>query len=187
MIAARWLANRVHQDQKTQEAKVKIAVVGAGAMGSIFGARFAAGRPRHRARRRRGAARREDQRRRRDVVRGDEETVTRVPATTDPSAVGAVDLVVFFVKCYHTASAAEARAAAGRLGDRRGVAPERLGERRRARAACSRPSRSWSASPTTAALVLEPGRVAHPGAGRPTIVAVRRRAQPTGRSGSRRR
>src|SRR5580765_3082457 len=42
------------------------------------------------------------------VVRGDEETVTRVPATSDPAAVGAVDLVVFCVKCYHTAAAAQA-------------------------------------------------------------------------------
>ena len=41
------------------------------------------------------------------VVRGEEETTTRVPATTDPASIGAVDLVVFFTKCYHTASAAE--------------------------------------------------------------------------------
>jgi 2-dehydropantoate 2-reductase len=41
------------------------------------------------------------------VVRGEEETVTRVPATTDPASVGEVDAVVFFVKCYQTASAAE--------------------------------------------------------------------------------
>jgi 2-dehydropantoate 2-reductase len=41
------------------------------------------------------------------IVRGDEETVTRVPATVDPGSVGPVDVVVFFVKCYHTRSAAE--------------------------------------------------------------------------------
>ena len=86
---------------------MKIAVVGAGAMGSIFGARF------HQAGHETvlvdvvqplvdtinadGVT----------VVRGDDETVTRVPATTDPAAVGPVDIVVFFTKCYHTASAAE--------------------------------------------------------------------------------
>ena len=86
---------------------MKIAVVGAGAMGAIFGARFAqAGHDTHLV----------------DVavplvdkvnsdgitvVRGDDETVTQVPATTDPASVGPVDLVVFCVKCYHTASAAE--------------------------------------------------------------------------------
>jgi 2-dehydropantoate 2-reductase len=87
---------------------MKIAVVGAGAMGAIFGARFAqAGHDTHLV----------------DVavplvdkinsdgitvVRGDDETVTQVPATTDPASVGPVDLVVFCVKCYHTPSAAEA-------------------------------------------------------------------------------
>jgi 2-dehydropantoate 2-reductase len=87
---------------------MKIAVVGAGAMGAIFGARFAqAGHDTHLV----------------DVavplvdkinsdgitvVRGDDETVTQVPATTDPASVGSVDLVVFCVKCYHTPSAAEA-------------------------------------------------------------------------------
>ena len=86
---------------------MKIAVVGAGAMGSIFGARF------HQAGHEtvlvdvaqslvdtinaEGVT----------VVRGDDETVTRVPATTDPATVGPVDIVVFFTKCYHTSSAAE--------------------------------------------------------------------------------
>jgi len=87
---------------------MKIAVVGAGAMGAIFGARFAqAGHDTHLV----------------DVavplvdkinadgitvVRGGDETVTQVPATIDPASVGPVDLVVFCVKCYHTPSAAEA-------------------------------------------------------------------------------
>ena len=85
---------------------MRIAVVGAGAMGSIFGARFAQGGHEtvlvdvvqslvdrvneH------GIA----------IVRDEEETVTRVPATTDPSSIGVVDAVVFFTKCYHTADAA---------------------------------------------------------------------------------
>lgn len=86
---------------------MRVAVVGAGAMGSIFGARFhSAGldtvlvevsRPLVEKINADGVA----------VVRGDDETVTRVPATTEPASVGPVDLVVFFVKCYHTASAAE--------------------------------------------------------------------------------
>jgi 2-dehydropantoate 2-reductase len=93
---------------------MKIAVVGAGAMGSIFGARF------HQAGHETvlvdvaqplvdkinadGVT----------VIRGDDETVTRVPATTEPRTVGPVDVVVFFTKCYHTAAAAEgARALVG--------------------------------------------------------------------------
>ena len=86
---------------------MKIAVVGAGAMGSIFGARFhQAGhetvlvdvvQPLVDTINAEGVT----------VVRGDEETVTRVPATTDPAAVGPVDIVVFFTKCYHTSAAAE--------------------------------------------------------------------------------
>jgi 2-dehydropantoate 2-reductase len=85
---------------------MRVAVVGAGAMGSIFGARF------HQAGHETvlvdvvqplvdtinadGVT----------VVRGDDETLTRVPATTDPAGVGPVDIVVFFTKCYHTSSAA---------------------------------------------------------------------------------
>lgn len=86
---------------------MKIAVVGAGAMGSIFGARFAqaghetvlvdVAEPLVEAINAGGVT----------IVRGEEETTTRVPATTDPSSVGPVDVVVFFVKCYHTESAAE--------------------------------------------------------------------------------
>ena len=86
---------------------MKIAVVGAGAMGSIFGARFAhAGHdtvlvdvatPLVEKINADGVT----------VVRGDEETTTRVRATNDPSSVGEVDVVVFFTKCYHTRAAAE--------------------------------------------------------------------------------
>jgi 2-dehydropantoate 2-reductase len=86
---------------------MKIAVVGAGAMGSIFGARFTqAGHetvlvdvaaPLVETINADGIT----------IVRGDDETTTRVPATTDPASVGPVDVVVFFVKCYHTSAAAE--------------------------------------------------------------------------------
>jgi len=86
---------------------VRAAVVGAGAMGSIFGARLAAGgvdtvlvdvaQPLVDKINADGVT----------VFSGDEETTTRLPATCDPASVGAADLVVFFVKCYHTRSAAQ--------------------------------------------------------------------------------
>ena len=82
--------------------------MGAGAMGSIFGARLAAAgvdtllvdvaEPLVDKINADGVT----------VVRGEEETTTRVPATRDPASAGPADLVVFFVKCYHTASAADA-------------------------------------------------------------------------------
>ena len=86
---------------------MRIAVVGAGAMGSIFGARFA--RAGHETTLVDVAAPLVDAINADGVtvVRGDHETTTRVPATTDPAAVGLVDVVVFCVKCYHTSSAAE--------------------------------------------------------------------------------
>jgi 2-dehydropantoate 2-reductase len=86
---------------------MRIAVVGAGAMGSIFGAALARGgdevtlvdvaEPLVEKLNADGVT----------VVRGDDRTTTSVTATTDPGSVGPVDAVVFFVKCYHTASAAE--------------------------------------------------------------------------------
>jgi 2-dehydropantoate 2-reductase len=86
---------------------VKIAVVGAGAMGSIFGARFQQGghdvvlvdvaQPLVDAIEANGVT----------IVRGDEETTSSIPVTSDPSSVGICDAVVFFVKCYHTAAAAD--------------------------------------------------------------------------------
>ena len=85
---------------------MKIAVVGAGAMGSIFGSRFAqAGHETVLIE----VAPALVERINADgitIVRGDEETHTRVPATGDPASVGPVDIVAFCVKCYHTASAA---------------------------------------------------------------------------------
>jgi 2-dehydropantoate 2-reductase len=41
------------------------------------------------------------------IVRGEERATTPVAATSDPASFGVADLVVFFVKCYHTAAAAE--------------------------------------------------------------------------------
>jgi 2-dehydropantoate 2-reductase len=86
---------------------MRIAVVGAGAMGSIFGSRFAQGG--HETVLVDVAA---------DlvekinddgvtIVRGEEEQTTSLPAISRPEADEPVDLVVFCVKCYHTDSAAE--------------------------------------------------------------------------------
>lgn len=93
---------------------MRIAVVGAGAMGSIFGAGLqAAGHETYLvdvaqelvdAINADGVA----------VERGDDERVVEITATTDAGEIGHVDAVVFFVKCYHTAAAAEgARALVG--------------------------------------------------------------------------
>jgi 2-dehydropantoate 2-reductase len=86
---------------------MRIAVVGAGAMGSIFGARFKeAGHEAVLV----DVARALVEKVNADgvtVVRGGEEKVTRIEATSDPASVGVADVVVFFVKCYHTAPAAE--------------------------------------------------------------------------------
>jgi 2-dehydropantoate 2-reductase len=86
---------------------MKIAVVGAGAMGSIFGARFVRGG--HETTLVDVAAPLVDRIRQDGVtiVQGYDETTTHVSATTDPDGLGPVDLVVFFVKCYHTPAAAE--------------------------------------------------------------------------------
>jgi 2-dehydropantoate 2-reductase len=85
---------------------MKIAVVGAGAMGAIFGARFAqaghdtvlvdVAEPLVEKLNADGVV----------VVRAEEETKTPVPATSDPGSIGPVDAVVFFTKCYHTSAAA---------------------------------------------------------------------------------
>jgi 2-dehydropantoate 2-reductase len=85
---------------------LRIAVMGAGAMGGMFGATLADG----------GAdvtlvdvsAQIVDRLRSDGVVirRGGGERVVRLGATTDPAELGEVDVVLFFVKCYHTESAA---------------------------------------------------------------------------------
>lgn len=85
-----------------------VAIVGAGAMGSIFGARLTRGghdvvlidvaQPLIDKLSSDGVT----------IVEKSGETVnTRVRATSDPASVGVADLVVFFTKCYHTAQAAE--------------------------------------------------------------------------------
>lgn len=86
---------------------MRIAVMGAGAMGGIFGATLATG----------GAevtlvdvsAAVVDRVRADGVLikRGDGERTVRLAATSDPAEIGQVDIALFFVKCYHTESAAQ--------------------------------------------------------------------------------
>jgi 2-dehydropantoate 2-reductase len=147
---------------------MKIAVVGAGAMGSIFGARLAGGghdvvlldvaRPLVERINEAGVT----------VVRGDESTTTRVPATTDPSEIGPVDVVVFFVKCYHTASATEL--ARPLVGPDTVVASLQNGWGNGDVLAAAFPPEQVVVGVTyNSGLVVEPGKVVHP-ADQPTLV-----------------
>ncbi len=147
---------------------MKIAVVGAGAMGAIFGARFAQGghetvlvdvaQPLVDTYNRDGVR----------IVRAEEETTTRVPATTDPASVGPVDFVVFFTKCYHTASAAQL--ARPLVGPETVVASLQNGWGNGDVLAETFASEQLVVGVTyNSGTVLEPGRVAHPGVG-PTMI-----------------
>jgi len=102
------------------------------------------------------------------IVRAEKETTTRVPATTDPASVGLVDAVVFFTKCYHTASAAQF--ARPLVGPDTVVASLQNGWGNGDVLAESFGSDQLVVGVTyNSGTVLEPGRVAHPGVG-PTIV-----------------
>ena len=147
---------------------MKIAVVGAGAMGSIFGARFAqaghdtvlvdVAEPLVDAINANGVT----------VVRGGDETVTQVPATTDPASVGPVDIVVFFTKCYHTAAAAEG--ARPLVGPTTVVASLQNGWGNGDTLAAAFPPEQVVVGVTyNSGLVEGPGRVVHP-AEQPTLV-----------------
>jgi 2-dehydropantoate 2-reductase len=148
---------------------MKIAVIGAGAMGSIIGAGVAeAGHDTVLV----------------DVAKplvdkisadgvvvvnkeGEARTV-RVPATTDPASVGPVDLVIVFVKCYHTEAAAQGAAP---LVDedtvvvslQNGWGNEEILARHLGAA------RIVAGVTYNSGTVLEPGKVAHTGVG-PTVV-----------------
>ncbi|HEY1370699.1 MAG TPA: 2-dehydropantoate 2-reductase [Gaiellaceae bacterium] len=149
---------------------MKVAVVGAGAMGSIFGARFAAGghdttlvdvsAPLVETIERDGVV----------IVRDDEETTTHVPATTDPDGLGPADLVVFFVKCYHTDSAA--RLAQPLVGPDTIVASLQNGWGNGDVLAQTFPAEQIVVGVTyNSGTVLDVGRVAHPGVGPTTVGA----------------
>ena len=148
---------------------MKIAVVGSGAMGSIFGAGFAeAGHDIVLV----DVAKPLVEKVRADGVTivgkdGGERTV-RVPATTDPAEVGPCDLVVFFVKCYHTASAAET--ARPLVGDNTVVASLQNGwGNGDVLAGAYDPEHVAVGVTYNSGAVLELGKVAHPGVG-PTHV-----------------
>jgi len=102
------------------------------------------------------------------VVRGEERTITPVPATSDPSSVGKVDAVVFFVKCYHTASAAEL--ARPLVGPETVVASLQNGWGNGDVLAAAFPPEQVVVGVTyNSGLVVEPGVVMHP-ADQPTFV-----------------
>ena len=159
---------------------MKIAVVGAGAMGAIFGARFAqAGHdtvlvdvaaPLVEKLNADGVT----------VVRGEEETTTRIPATTDPATVGPVDVVVFFVEVLPHRLGGRARAAARRARTPSSPRSRTAG----ATATCSRPrtrpSRSSVGVTYNSGTVLELGKVVAPGRRPDDDGPVRVRRRPTG-------
>ncbi len=147
---------------------MRIAVVGAGAMGSIFAARLAQGghdvalldvaAPLVERINAEGVR----------IVRGEEASVTRVRATTDPAQIGPVDAAVFFVKCYHTAAAAEL--ARPLVGPDTTVASLQNGwGNGDVLAGVYPPERIVVGVTYNSGLVLEPGVVMHP-ADQPTLV-----------------
>jgi 2-dehydropantoate 2-reductase len=102
------------------------------------------------------------------IVRGDERTTTNVNATTDPASVGTVDAIVFFVKCYHTASAA--RLAQPLAGPETIVASLQNGWGNGDVLASAFPPEQVVVGVTyNSGLVVEPGVVMHP-ADQPTLV-----------------
>jgi 2-dehydropantoate 2-reductase len=102
------------------------------------------------------------------VVRGDEETATRVGATSEPGSVGRCDLVVFFVKCYHTAAAA--REAGPLVGPDTVVASLQNGwGNGEVLAGTFDPAQVVVGVTYNSGTVLELGKVAHPGVG-PTLM-----------------
>ncbi|TML68122.1 MAG: 2-dehydropantoate 2-reductase [Actinobacteria bacterium] len=147
---------------------MRIAVVGAGAMGSIFGAALARGghdvvlvdvaAPLVEKINTDGVT----------IVRGEERTTTRIPATTAPAEAGTVDLAVFFVKCYHTASAAEL--ARPLVGSDTVVASLQNGWGNGDVLAAAYPADQVVVGVTyNSGLIVEPGVVMHP-ADQPTLV-----------------
>ena len=163
---------------------MRIAVVGAGAMGSIFGAALARGgdevtlvdvaEPLVEKVNADGVT----------IVRGDDRTTTRVPATSDPSSVGVADAVVFFVKCYHTASAAEL--AQPLVGPETVVASLQNGWGNGDVLAAAFPPEQVVVGVTyNSGLIVEPGVVMHP-ADQPTFVGHVRRRRYRARGAARR-
>jgi 2-dehydropantoate 2-reductase len=147
---------------------MRIAVIGAGAMGGAFGARLAeagsdvllvdvsppvvASVVRHGVR----------------LVEQDKERSVRVDVTADPSGHAATDFVVFFVKNYHTETAA--RLAAPLVdGDTTVVSLQNGWGNGETLATAFDPSRIVVGVTYHSATIVEPGKVAHTGEG-PTFV-----------------
>jgi 2-dehydropantoate 2-reductase len=138
----------------------RVAVVGAGAMGSIFGTAFGdagaetvfidSSTPLVDRLREHGLT----------IVGADGERVTRVSVTTDPGPIGVVDLALFLVKCYQTESAA--KLASPLVGPRTIVASFQNGWGNGEVLARSFPAEQMVVGVTyDSGTVLEPGRVAH--------------------------
>jgi 2-dehydropantoate 2-reductase len=147
---------------------MRIAVVGAGAMGSIFGSRFVQGG--HDTVLVDVAADLVDKINADGVtiVRGEEEQTTSLPAISRPEADGPVDLVVFCVKCYHTDSAAEL--VRPLVGPDTVVASLQNGWGNGEVLASAYPPEQVVVGVTyNSGTVLELGRVAHPGVGPTTM------------------
>lgn len=89
------------------EGEPRVVIVGGGAMGGVFGASLAeAGVPTALVDTDERLVETIDAHGLR-VLSGDGERVVRVPVTADPASLEPPDAVVFFVKCHHTAAAAE--------------------------------------------------------------------------------
>jgi 2-dehydropantoate 2-reductase len=149
---------------------MKIAVVGAGAMGSLFGASLAeAGNEvwlhdvwvaHVEAINQDGLA----------IERGGKTRTLRIDATTDPEQIGQAELIIIFVKSTHTAAAAEtARKLAGSAGVvmtlQNGMGNADI------LAEFIDPERVLAGTTSHGATMLGPGRIRHAGVGATTIGA----------------
>ena len=85
---------------------MRVAVVGAGAMGGILGAALAEGGAEVTLVDVAAAVVEQINEHGVAIERGGVERIVRVPATVDPAEVGVADLVILFVKCYHSEAAA---------------------------------------------------------------------------------
>lgn len=149
---------------------MRIAVIGAGAMGCLYGGKLACvtdvwlidpWREHVEAIRAEGL----------HIVTGENDVVVNVPATTNPTDVGLVDLAIVFVKSHQTRWAAEmasslltenglALTLQNGLGNGDTIA-EVLG-----------PARAWQGVTSHGATMLGPGRIRHAGVG-PTYLQMR--------------
>ena len=143
---------------------MKVAIIGAGAMGSLFGALMAEAGADVWLQDIRAQQVRAIQENGLVVETEDTERTVSIQATVDPKRIGAADLIIIFVKAMHTRAAAEAAArVAGRTGavltlqngiGNAEIIAERVG-----------PNRTLAGTTAHGATALGPGRVRHAGAG----------------------